>query len=229
MREGKGIDMAIQKGHLTALLLIFLALLFLILVSPSRGATAADMIADFRILTDEDTTQGSLVADTEILVFLDNAQDKIVRIGGYLKKSTDVIHSEDSNSYGLPLAFRRLDGIAVHATNEGFKWTKVFNNPFFMIDTTVYQYYIGWSHPDSARIYFKGAFWKGDTIRVSYIGDAADLDSLTAVCEVPTDLQTFIIEEAIANYERAKRNHQVQRQTQIQVRMDMGILKQVEP
>jgi len=221
--------MAIRKGHLTALLLIFLALLFLILVSPSQGKTAAEMIADFRILTDEDTTRGSLVTDSEVLVYLDNAQDKIVRIGGYLKKSTDVICSNDSNSYGLPLAFRRLDGIVVFAMNEGFKWTKVFNNPFFMVDTTVYQYYISWSHPDSAKIYFKGDFWEGDTIRVSYTGDAADLDTLTDTCEVPTDLQTFIIEEAIANYERAKRNHQVQWQTQTQVRRDMGILKQVEP
>lgn len=205
-------------------------ILFCVIVcSPGQAVTlVSDLIIDFRILTDEDTTKGSLVTNTEIVVFLNRGQDKIVRLGGYLKKSTDVICSDDSNSYGLPLTFRRLDGIAVFAMNENFNWTKVFNNPFFMIDTTVYQYYISWSHPDSARIYFKGDFWEGDTIRVSYTGDASDLDTLTDTCEVPTDLQAFIIEEAIANYYRSRKNFTAQQQSQNQTRLDMGLIKQVE-
>ena len=195
-----------------------------------QGVTlASDLISDFRILTDEIVAQGSIVEDSEIVVFLNHAQDKVVRLGGFLPKKHDIVHSSDSLDYQLPSDVRRVTSVEIRATAEAEQWIGFVRNEGFLIDTTVYEYYIRWDSATSQRIYVSGDLESGDTIRVSYLGDANDLTATTDTCEVPTDLQTFIIEEAIANYYRSKQFFRAQQQIQNQVRTDMGIRGQVEP
>lgn len=190
---------------------------------------ASDLIADFRILTDEIAAQGSIVEDSEIVVFLNRAQDKIVRLGGFLPKKYDIVHQSGSTSYQLPAGVKWVTSVEVKATAERSNWIGAILNEGFIIDTIVYQYYARWDSVGYMRMYIKSqAFVKDDTIRVSYQGDANDLTATTDTCEVETDLQTFIIEEAIANYYRSRQNFTAQQQTQNQTRLDIGLVKRVE-
>lgn len=198
--------------------------------SRAQGRTVvSDLIADFRILTDEIAAQGSIVDDSEIVVFLNRAQDKIVRLGGFLPKKYDIVHDEDSTSYQLPSDVKRVTNVEVKAGAEADNWAGLIRNEGFIIDTNVYEYFIRWDSVTAPRLYIKSdAIGDNDTLRVSYVGDAIDLTATTDSCEVPTDLQAFIIEEAIANYYRSRQNFTAQQQTQNQTRLDMGLLKQVE-
>ena len=204
-------------------------LVLMIVCPPSQATTlVSDLITDFRILTDEIAAQGSIVHDSEIVVFLNRAQDKVVRLGGFLPKKHDIVHSSDSLDYQLPSDVRYVTSVETRATAEADKWTGFVRNEGFIIDTTAYEYYIRWDSATAQRIYVSGDLENGDTIRVSYLGDANDLTDTTDTCEVPTDLQTFIIEEAIANYYRSRQNFSAQQQTQNQTRLDMGLVRGVE-
>lgn len=197
--------------------------------SPAQGRTVvSDLISDFRVLTDEIAAQGSIVHDSEIVVFLNRAQDKVVRLGGFLPKKHDIVHSSDSLDYQLPSDVKRVTSIETRATAEAGNWIGFVRNEGFVIDTTVYQFYVRWDSVTAPRVYVSGDLETGDTIRVSYLGDAVDLTATTDSCEVPTNLQTFIIEEAIASYYRSKQNFSAQQQTQDQTRLDIGLVKQVE-
>ena len=209
------------------LILFVLACFFL--CSATQGVTlVSDLISDFRILTDEIAAQGSIVEDSEIVVFLNRAQDKVVRLGGFLPKKHDIVHSSDSLDYQLPFDVKYVTSVELRATGEAGEWAGFVRNEGYIIDTTVYEYYIRWDSATAPRVYVSGDLELGDTIRVSYLGDANDLTATTDTCEVPTDLQAFIIEEAIANYYRSKQNFSAQQQTQNQTRLDMGLVKQVE-
>lgn len=208
------------------IIVVSIILVWMIVCSPSQATTlVSDLIADFRILTDEIAAQGSIVEDSEIVVFLNRAQDKIVRLGGFLPKKYDIVHASDSTSYQLPSDVKRVTSVEMKATAEAGNWAGFVRNEGFIIDTTVYEYYIRWDSATAARLYIKGDnMVEDDTIRVSYVGDANDLTATTDTCEVPTDLQTFIIEEAIANYYRSKKNFTAQQQTQNQTRLDIGLI-----
>lgn len=211
-------------------IIVGVILVWMIVSSPGQATTlVSDLISDFRILTDEIAAQGSIVEDSEIVVFLNRAQDKIVRLGGFLPKKYDIVHAAGSTSYQLPSDVKRVISVEAKAVAEGSNWAGFIRNEGFIIDTTVYEYYIRWDSATTPRLYIKGdAINSGDTLRVSYVGDANDLTATTDTCEVPTDLQTFIIEEAIANYYRSRQNFTAQQQTQNQTRLDMGLIKQVE-
>lgn len=211
-------------------LFVLICVLFAV-TSRAEIVLVSDLISDFRILTGEIIAEGSIVVDSEIVVFLDRAQDKIVRLGGYLEKSYDIVHSEDSTNYGLPSKLKKVVSVIVFSAAQGNRWWPVLHNPDFAVDVEEFHYFIRWDTVDSPRLYLQAnivEFVEEDTIRVIYKAEANDLDATTDTCEVTSDLQTFIIEEAIALHERSKRNFTGQQQIQTQTRVDIGIIKQVE-
>lgn len=233
----------------------FLILLVSVMVlgGPSQAKDAADLVADFRIRTNEPDTSESFSSDTAIARFLNMGQDKVVRLAQFLRKSVDVVYNSDSITYALPTDFKTTRGILTWM--EGI-WGPFVFNPMFGLDTVGVNGFVEWEHPNQATLYLQGGdAYDGDTIRVFYNGDAPDMDvyrslffddtsgvTYTSIdtsgcdgacdsvwypdsCYVPDDLHVFIIEEAISYQEQAKRAFQQAQLIRQEVRLDLGIVK----
>lgn len=205
-----------------------ISFLLLLTFTASAADTVSNIIEKFRIVNDEIVAEGSIVADSEIIVFLDLAQDKIVALQNYFPQKHDIIFAEDTFTYQLPVTFKRMDGVAVHATKEKSQWVGALENELFIIDTTAYMWFLRWDHQDTARIYLKGDFFPEDTVRVFYFGDLPDLTATTDTCFLPTNLQSLLLDEATAYFYQHTRNYILQKEMQARTRLDMGVFRQVE-
>lgn len=203
---------------------VFLLLTFTV----SAGDTVSNIIEKFRIINDEIVVEGSIVHDSEIVVFLDLAQDKIVTLQNYFPQKHDIIFEDEVWSYQLPVNFRRKDGVAVHAIKENSRWIGALENELFIIDTNAYMWFLRWDHQDTARIFLKGDFFVGDTVRVFYFGDLPNLTATTDTCFLPTNLQSLLLDEATAYFYQHTRNYILQKEMQTRTRLDMGVFRQVE-
>lgn len=183
-----------------------------------------DCVSMLRRVTAEEDTATSLYTDSTAAIWLNLGQHKAVKVGQYIPKHYDLFHNMDSADYALPSDFKAIQGLLVKKNTE---WVRSFPNPFFILDTNVYQYFVGWKDQDSARLYLKGDnLLNDDTVRVFYLARAVDMDTGGAVCTVPGDLIPYVIDEAVQYYERYKRRFDVAGQVYQQSRTDMGIIKQ---
>lgn len=210
--------------HLARIISVFLLLTFTV----SAADTVSNIIKKFRIINDEVVVEGSIVADSEIIVFLDLAQDKIVALQNYFPQKYDIIFSDTLWSHQLPVNFRRIDGVAVSATKEGNLWIGALEIDLFIIDTGDYRWFLRWDHQDTARIYLKGDYFDDDTVRVFYFGDLPDLTATVDTCFLPTNLQSMLLDEATAYFYQHTRNYILQKEMQTRTRLDMGVFRQVE-
>lgn len=209
-----------------------LFLLFLLLaLFPSLiyGATAADLIEKLRERTGETKASTSFFQDSTALSWLDMAQSKIVRIGGFIPKMDVItIPANDSGVYDLPSDFNSIDGGAM-VKKTGYPWQHMRNNPLFAIDTISYQFFVKWADTGQAQIYVKGAMLtSGDVIRVFYFGAASELTSTSSPVNVRRDLHPYIVEEALSFYFGAIKQAQVHQEIWTETRTDLGVIERGE-
>jgi hypothetical protein len=204
-------------------ILVFL-LLIPVVVLPQT--TAQDLIDGFRIRTGQTDTTRSYYTDAHVLYFLDQAQQKMSRLTGYIRRSHSIIYQDDSLCYTLPSQFKMIrdqqgDGVMVY---NGGMWHTVLRNQNFAEDSRKFQYSVGWDSVGEARIYLKGMFIEDDTVRVFYRAKPNALDSVTDTIEVDTDMEVYVVEEAVAMFEQASRAHDIQMALQVQTRRDLGLI-----
>jgi len=206
--------------------LIFI-LVFGLMISPyCMSATLSSLITDLRYRADETDTATSNFSDAQAKNWLNDAQERIVSLGGFIQKQVDISYAlGDSLGYVLPSDFR-YDAGAMY--RSGRQWETMVENPNFAVDTDVYQYFIKWKNSDTALLYIKGELWIGNTIRVFYLGVATEMTSDTTECEAQDDMEPFIVEEAFSYYLESMRMFQPADQIQRKVRTDMGLTKQVK-
>lgn len=214
--------------------ILFMVATFLVVwfcPADSKGTTLSSLIENLRHRLNEVDTATSNFTDTTAIVWANDAQDKIVVLGGYLEKQIDLIYSEDSSSYALPEDFKTLKGVMVRSLDavSGIFWYSSTLNLFFVNDGSNYMHYPAWKSPDSARLYVRSPrFIDGDTIRVHYYGSATEMTAGTDTLQVPRDREVFVVEEMMAMYWAYMRNIQVYQALVGQNRQDMGINRQVE-
>lgn len=203
-------------------------ILFIVWVSPAYSATLAELIADCRAISGETDTAAGINTDADWTKFINLAQDKIVRLGGFIPKHSEgTVANSDSLGIVMPSDFRFINrknnGLIYFASGQ---WHRGLENPGFLVDTNVFNYFIGWKTADTAMMYAKRGSGNTHTYRLFYFGTAADLDTLTDTCEVKEDEHVFIVEEAVSYYLMALHAYQVAAGVRSGVRQDMGIVKQ---
>lgn len=196
-------------------------LLIVLLHSSANSVTLQNLINDLRALAGEKDTLLSLFSDDDASKWLNMSQDKIVRLGGYLPKSTVIIYASDSQSLALPTDFRSMHSNGALLWKAGM-WSRMLNNPGLMVDTNVANFFIGWVHEDSARMFSKGTIlMTGDTVRLFYFAFATDMLTTDSVCHVPADMHVDIVEEAMGYVEQSRKRYDIQQIIKGQVRSDM--------
>lgn len=204
--------------------LISIILIFCLVYQSGQSATLSDMTDALRGRISEVDSVTSSFTNTQARRWINEAQDKVVTLGGLLAKSTDITFAvSDTLGSALPVDFRQAEGAMILV---GTQWQPMLINPLFIADTSVPQYYIGWQDADTARFYSKQIAMVGARMRLFYRGVAASLDSVTAVVEVQENLHVFIIEEALSYYLQSLKMFGDARAIQAQVRADMGVGKQ---
>ncbi len=208
--------------------LILLILLFVLITPGVYAATAADLITSLRILIGEGTDTASYITDAQALEFLNSGQDMINRIGGYLEKQTDyTIADADTFGVALPSNLRDVTGVMLW---DNTQWEAVVESPDFKNkDETALQWDWKFKTADSAFFYLKGnTKFIGQIVRITYKGDATNLDSTSVTVEMPQDLHVFIVQEAGYFYLWSIREFQAATTLRQQIRQDMGIVEAVE-
>jgi len=172
--------------------------------------------------------QYSIVWQTE-----DTARLLLVR-GGIQDKQTNVIFSADSTTYRLPSDVRNVVGCMVWAG----QWEPITLSPMFTTDGTR-LYDLHFKHRDTALLYLRGNFAEGDSVRVfyqktvevsdririEYLSIPVDMALSTTNCEVPDDLEEYLVEEALGYYFDYKGDHSTAQGFWQRVRIDLGVLK----
>jgi hypothetical protein len=202
---------------------VFTILLLALPFTFADAETLADLLWQFKERAGEsqDSTEACL-RDTSMMVMLDQAQARVVALGGLLPKRVDFTYSRDSVKYKMPTDYRHHRYVIVRHIG---KWWNCKMNPGFESDSAFdFQWFIDWEHENQPELYVKGSsFSVGDTIRVFYFGIAPQMVQRTDSCYAPDDMHGLIIEEALSYMEWAKtfkNGYQVMNQT---VRQDMGI------
>lgn len=184
------------------------------------------------------TNPDPTVLQYEFIRDSDDSGHIFLDVGGYVSRYTDKIFDIDSTRYLLPAHTREISGAMVYT---GEQWETVILNPYFTVDTSSYQYFVGRANKDTAWLYLRatGNLVDGDTVRVFYTAGVTAGDSVKIVyyaapehmtssteCDLPDDLEVFVVEEAIGMYEQARKNAAAQQATYQGVRMDLGLYKQ---
>lgn len=200
-------------------------LILLFVACGLRAATLYDLVTQLRATVGEEDSTWSAFSDTTAKKWLNLAQDKINRLGGYIEKTWDHTYATaDTFGVVLPSDFKAPKSAIIWVGNQ---WETMVPNKAFRYDTAAYQFDVQWKNKDTARVYFKGSdLYAGLQIRLTYLGNAADLTDSATVCEVSSDLQVFVIEEAISYYLKAQRQYQAAFMLEQQIRHDMGIQPQ---
>lgn len=207
------------------------ALLVILLVALTWGSSDAKtlegLINDFRIRAGEKDSSKSIASDADIRLFLDHAQARIAKVGGYLPKRVNIAYVEGTLIYTLPSTYKYLDdknGVLLRSADD---WIPMLFNPGFLKDTTAPNYTVAFVGGDTAKLYLSGrGFAEDDTIVVHFYGAANNL-SFGTECDFPNDQEVYVVDEALLLYEQAKRDwagFQLLYQSQ---RQDMGVEKQV--
>lgn len=195
--------------------------------TPASSATLSELITDLRYRVDESDTSTSNFSDSVGKLWLNDAQDRIVALGGFIKKQTDITYSKDDTlGHVLPSDFRYVDQVIYL---DGRQWETVINNPGFFHDTSTNQFTIKWQNADTARIYFKGTnFWEDKRVRLFYLGVADGMTADSTECEAQDDVEGFIVEEAFVYYLQSLKMYQAAQVVRQNIREDMGLIKQVK-
>jgi hypothetical protein len=201
-------------------------MIFLFVVISSNAVTLQNIISKFDARTGETDTSESFYSRSMAITWFNLAQQKISTLSGFLKYKTDIVYGADT-AYPLPADFISKRGDVLGYSLSYERWTVLFENYQFKLDTNVFQYYIEWHHPDSAFIYFKNPVGSNeieidDTVRIYYDARTTDLSSLTDTINIPGQLEPFIIEEMLAYYEQAMKNYQALQLIWQMARTDMG-------
>ena len=168
----------------------------------------------------EPDTATSSISDSAKVHFLNLAQDKVARLGGLLPLRTDVTFDPDSQRYELPAGLRRIRYVLVWNETQ---WFNVIDNQGFMHDTNSYQYFQDWKTTEAPEIYLKGnLFFEGQTVRVFYSGVPTAMTKDTSTCQVQSDMQGFVIDEAISYWLFSRLDMAAWQAMWQSVRADMG-------
>lgn len=201
-------------------------LLVLVLWSQSQSATLADLIVDLRLRANETDSIQSNFTNPEAIIFINDAQSRIVTLGGLLEKAFDTSYQRgDSLGVRLPLDYRRVLDVKIYIMRQ---WETVKFNPGFAADVDDYCFDIDWIDQDSAMILVRAKLANNTRFRVSYFGVATALVDRTDVTTVRSDLIPFIVEEAYSYYLEALRQFGAAAQVQQRIRIDLGLNRQRE-
>jgi hypothetical protein len=210
---------------------IFL-MLWVTSTSIASSVTLSDLTAMFRSRVGETDTAQSSFTDTDVRYWMNQAQDKINGLTGSYQKSYNITWTvADSLGELLPSDFVRETGVMVWVS---YLWEPVLPNEYFgSIPEEAKlgakpQYFTDWTNTDSARIYCKNLNQETNRVRLFYVADPADLDTLTDTCRLAERLQVFVIEEAFSYYLGSLKRFQEAQAVQMQVRQDLGITKSAE-
>ena len=181
-----------------------------------------------------------LAKDTGLMTFdvvwsTEDSAHFIFNLGGFQDAQTDIIYNGDSSTYRLPVDVKNIIGILVWAET----WEPVRQNPMFAKDVGPRQFDVHFKARDTALLYLRGIFQDddtvrvfyqktlqiGDTVRVEYVGIPTDMANGGIECEVPDDLEEFVVEEAIGYYFTYKQNEAASQAWWQKVRIDMGVLE----
>ena len=164
-----------------------------------------------------------------------DSAELLLLTGGFEPAVQEIIFSTGTYEYALDSTFERIIGAIIKTSGD---WQPILANPNFAKDTNVATYdiqydsakfavlYVKYSdifEGDTIKIFYQRMIKPGDTIRVDYLGIAASMDSNAATCEVPENLQNFIVEEAFALYYFAQKRFQEGNLIRAGIRRDMGI------
>ena len=185
---------------------------------------------------DTPVIQYSLVWDNE-----DEAR-VVIKLGGFESVRVKFPITSNTDRYLLPEDFRSEIAVLLFANNKS-TWSHIFSNPGFMIDTNIVAYSINWFTRDTAFIFIRqdliqlapgdtlAVFYRrslraGDTIRVLFHSIPTEMSTPSTECQLPDDLEEFVVEEAIGYYFRYKNDEIKAQSVWEQVRLDMGVLKE---
>lgn len=183
--------------------------------------------------------------DTPIIQYTWEWEDEdtpllIIKLGGFQDVQYTFLYSSDSSRYDLPENFRNITAaLYSRSTSAGFR--RIFPNPSFLIDTNIVSYSIHWKNRDTAlfylsqnaelktldsiSIFYQRTLESGDTVRILYSGIPTEMALSTTECQLPDDLEEFVVEEAIGYYFTYKMNEPIAQAWWQKVRIDMGILR----
>jgi len=197
-------------------------LLVLLLASTAQSVTlVSDLINKMRLRANETDSITSNFTNPNAVTFLDDAQSRIVTLGGLMERSYDTSYQRaDSLGLVLPSYFRRVKDVKIFV---GRQWEAINYNPGFQSPKDGYWFDIDWKNQDTAWFLVRGQIMQNTRIRISYFGVAKEISARTDTCRVRSDLIPFIIEEAYSYYLESLRMFGAAAQIQQRVRMDMGI------
>lgn len=203
-----------------------LVLLLICLASSVLADSRVNLVTKFRQRVQEEDTTLSPFSDSAAQSWANQAQDKIARLGGYIRKSADVIFRTGKFEYNLPADFKYERGVIVRWANG---WAGVIKNENLFKDTGTYTYDIWFKNVDSGRLYLSGTLLKNlDTVRVFYFAKPTPMTLGSDECSLSSDDETLVIDEMIAMYLEYKTAYQVMQAVQQQTRQDMGLPKPLE-
>lgn len=185
------------------------------------------------------------VIDTPIIQYTWGWEDEdtpflIIKLGGFQDVQYIFEYSSGVSRYVLPEDFRNITGaLYSRSTSAGFR--RIFPNLHFLIDTNIVSYSIHWKNRDTALFYlsqnaelktldsvsvfYQRTLQSGDTVRILYSGIPTVMTNSTIECQLPNDLEEFVIEEAIGYYFTYKMNEAIAQAWWQKVRIDMGVLR----
>lgn len=211
---------------------IALLCLLLIGVNSASSATLSDLEAHLRSRVSEVDTAESWFSATDAKYWLNDALDRVNELTGAYEKSYDVTWTvSDSLGELLPTDFVREKGVMVWVSPM---WLSVYPNPYWQALepnsplNADPQYFIDWTNTDSAKIYCRNMTQQVSKVRLFYIADVPNLDSLSAVCSLAARLHGYVIEEALSYYLESLKRFGEAQAIQAKIRQDMGIIKQAE-
>lgn len=206
---------------------LYVVLLLLLTAVQSKSATLlSDLIEQLRGRAGVSSDTTVSFTNTDAMHWLNQSQNKIVKIGDYIPKHTDIEWLEsDSLGYVLPSDFRVVDQAMIRSGNT---WRPVLENPGFAVDKVTPQFFVKRKNADTAVFYTRYIYLDTSLVRLFYRGTASQFTALTDTAEVQVDRHVFIIEEAYSMYLQSERGFQEAQALVAQNRQDMGIVSQRE-
>lgn len=141
---------------------------FLLIAVYADATTRTDLINKIRHRTAELTDSTSYYSDSTASIWLNMAQATIVRLGGYIPKTTEITYASDSNIYDLPLDFVEAKSVEILSNGSWFPANLV---PFF-VDTPLIQVKVSWKNEDTARVLINREGIEEDYVDILYNQDS---------------------------------------------------------
>lgn len=174
--------------------------------------------------------------------FHEDTAKLLIKLGGFMGVRYVFVYSVTSESYILPENFRG-PSTAFHFSSGRDTWSRIFPNPGLMIDTNIVSYTIDWLNRDTAlfmisrdvqrlgaldsiAVFYERTLQSGDTVRVLFHSIAQDMPTGLTECQLPDDLEEFLVEEAMGYYFQYMGDNVRARSIWEQVRADLGFMRQ---